>query len=162
MTKHSDRSTAQGQTQPTKNPSFNNFLTELCDYAKQPPMRTKLDLPPVPLSGSDFELMAYEIPLINRLVTFHALRILATLGSKPDATTEQQQLLSAALDAKAAINSLQTAAEKLSRRRYPKALWIGNFDDLTEEEDPFEYLPILFKIRKRGTDAQGTENDKEI
>lgn len=99
--------------------------------------------------------MAEELPLVARLISYHAVRLLAAFGKNPNATPEQQRILNLALDAKKNIDQLCMVADGMSRRRFPKALWMHGYQKLSEEEDPFEWLPVIAKVRKSIVQPEG-------
>jgi hypothetical protein len=170
MTNQHDSCTAPAQRQKVTEPTFSDFIGAILAHIGQPTtpahpsQRIKTSsLPTVPLHSVDYERMAHELPLIGRLISVHALRLLAAIGTRADTGKEQENLLTAALDAKGAVDRLHVAAEALSRRRYPKALWLAGYEKFTgEQDDPFEYLPVLVKIRKGRTGGQGAEHDETI
>ena len=167
MTSKHDQGEAPARRRKDTEPTLSDFIGAILARIEQPttpagPGRRieAHTLPTVPLHSMDYERMAHDLPLIRRLVSFHALQLLAAIGTRTDTGKEQKVLLRAALDAKFAVDRLQFAAEALTRRRYPKALWLVGYEEFTDDQDPFEYLPILAKIRKGCTGGQGAGYDE--
>ena len=167
MTSKHDQGEAPARRRKDTEPTLSDFIGAILARIEQPttpagPGRRieAHTLPTVPLHSMDYERMAHDLPLIRRLVSFHALQLLAAIGTRTDTGKEQKVLLRAALDAKFAVDRLQFAAEALTRRRYPKALWLVGYEEFTDDQDPFEYLPILAKIRKGRTGGQGAGYDE--
>ena len=167
MTSKHDHGEAPAGRRTDTEPTLSDFIGAILAHIGQPttpagPGRRieAHTLPTVPLCSADYERMAHDLPLIRRLVSFHALQLLAAIGTRTDRGKEHKALLRAALDAKFAMDRLQFAAEALTRRRYPKALWLVGYEEFTDDQDPFEYLPILAKIRKGRTGGQGAEHDE--
>ena len=108
------------------------------------------------LTGADHQAMAHDLPLIKRSISRHALTLqAAVLMQGRDRLQELGNVAELGTRAALAVRDFCQAMEAFSRRRYPQALWLHGYAELDEDQDPFEWLPQIVKVRKSITPPTG-------
>ena len=100
------------------------------------------------LTGADYRAMANDLPLIKRTISRHALTLHAVGLAHGGRSQELAHAAELGTLAAIAVREFCRAMETISRKRYPKALWLHGFEELDEDQDPFEWLPRIVKVRK--------------
>jgi hypothetical protein len=113
------------------------------------------------LTGADYQAMAHDLPLIKRTISRHALTLHGAVLMQGQGNRFQELANVAELGTQAAVavREFCQAMEAFSRRRYPKALWLHGYAELDEDQDPFEWLPQIVKVRKSITPPTGATTE---
>lgn len=111
------------------------------------------------LSCTDYQAMAHDLPLIKRTIGRHALTLYATVLIQGKKMPELGNVAELGTRAAIAVREFCQAMEGISRRRYPKALWLQGYAEIDEEQDQFEWLPQIVKVRKSITPPTGATTE---
>lgn len=103
--------------------------------------------------------MANNLPLIKRTIQRHALTLHAAALAQNYRSQELARVAELGTRAALAVREFSLAMEGISRNQYPKALWLNGYEELDEDQDPFEWLPNITKVRKSKTTGNGATTE---
>lgn len=114
---------------------------------------------PRPLTGKDCQRIAHELPLIKRTITVQGVLLQAALLAQKEKSQELANVATLALNAACAVRRFCQSMELFCRKRYPRALWLHTYEELSEDQDPFEWLPLIVQVRKNTTPPAGAAKE---
>lgn len=99
--------------------------------------------------------MANDLPLIKRAIQRHALTLHAAVLAQCHSSQDLAHVAKLGSRAAIAVREFSLTMEAISRKQYPQALWLNGYEELDEDQDPFEWLPNITKERKSQTSGSG-------